>query len=158
MRIYTKTGDNGKSDTISDEDLSKDSCVFDVLGTIDELSAYLGVAKSEADKELQSILGRLQTQLIGVAAYAAGGDKVDFNLFTLENEKLIDEFSAKINLPDTIIHCGKTLIGARIDVSRTIARRLERVVVASKKLGESLAYFNRLSDLLFVLARVADER
>ena len=158
MRIYTKTGDSGKSDTISDEEVSKDAAVFDVLGTIDELSANIGVAKSEADKELQSILGRVQTQLISVAAYAAGGEKVDFNSLTLENENLIDEFSAKVTLPDNIILSGKTLNGARIDVSRTVARRLERVVVSSKLYDESLAYFNRLSDLLFVLARVADER
>lgn len=158
MRIYTKTGDSGKSDTISDEDVSKDAPVFDVLGTIDELSATLGVAKSEAKEELQKILGRVQTQLISVAAYAAGGEKVDFVSLTGECENIIDKFSAEIKLPDTIILCGKTLVGARIDVSRTVARRLERVVVSSHLFDESLMYFNRLSDLLFILSRVADEQ
>lgn len=158
MRIYTKTGDNGKSDTISDEEVSKDAAVFDVLGTIDELSCALGVARSEAEDELQKILGRVQTQLISVAAYAAGGEKVDFVSLTGECENIIDKFSAEIKLPDAIILSGKTLIGARIDVSRTVARRLERVVVSSKMFDESLMYFNRLSDLLFVLARVADEQ
>lgn len=158
MRIYTKTGDSGKSDTISDEELSKDDLVFEVLGTIDELSCALGVAKSEADIELQKVIGRVQMQLISVAAYAAGGEKVDFVSLTGECENIIDKFSAEVKLPDTIILSGKTLTGARIDVSRTVARRLERVVVSTKKFDESLMYFNRLSDLLFVLARVADER
>ncbi len=158
MRIYTKTGDNGKSDTISDEEVSKDAAVFDVLGTIDELSCTLGVARSEAKGDIHNTLERVQTQLISVAAYVAGGEKIDFVSLTGEYESLIDKFSAEINLPDTIIISGKTLTGARIDVSRTVARRLERVVVSSHLYDESLMYFNRLSDLLFVLARLADKQ
>lgn len=156
MKIYTGSGDNGKSGTISDEDVSKDADIFHVLGTIDELSANIGVAKCEADKEIFEVLEKIQTQLISIAAYISGGNKVDFVSLTKEYEKAIDDFSKKVSLPDKIILSGNTLIGARVDVARTVARRLERCVVASGLIDESLMYFNRLSDLLYVLARYAD--
>ena len=160
--IYTKNGDNGTSKNIKNISLPKDNILFDLLGTMDELSANLGLAKLDTSGVIHDTITALQTEFFDVNAYIAGGNPFDTEIGAKRLEKLIDAFSQKINLTSEFIVSGKTVSGAWLDVARTVARRAERVAVKASKIflikKNDVAYFNRLSDLLYILARYCDEK
>lgn len=158
--IYTKKGDEGRSSTIGGYPTPKDAPVFQVLGGLDEIGANLGVAKFEATGTLREAIALLQAQLLEVGACIAGGKEFDFTDAAKDCERLIDAYEAKTKRPAGFVLSGETKLGALLDVARTVTRRTERTVVAMTKTyqlrRECNPYFNRLSDLLYVMARYAD--
>ncbi len=156
--MYTKAGDTGRASTLTRQNIPKSSPIFELLGTLDELTSCLGVARTKVPS-MSELLAQLQTDLLGVSGELAGGKKYADSDHVAQLERAIDsicdgneEFS--FTLP------GRTEGGAALDVARTVARRAERCAVASSQTGgitrDMLAWLNRLSDLLYALARLCD--
>ena len=160
MKIYTKAGDNGRSSTITRTSLSKDSPIFALLGDLDELGSTLGLAKSKCQKGVTDIIEQLQSDIIALSGEVAGGKKFATKAQTEKLESCIDSIESATKSFKGFVLSGKTEGGALIDVARTVARRAERSAVTSQQRGgitkELLAWLNRLSDLLYVLARLVD--
>ncbi len=166
-KIYTRTGDDGTTGLIGGRRVAKDSLRIDAYGTVDELNAVLGVTRSYTLPErVDQILQAIQDELFMVGALLAlpeGDDpgKWEIPLVTdkavsrLERE--IDEIEKQLEPLRKFILPGGSTPGACLHLARTIARRAERGCVAllsEEKLDpQIIRYLNRLSDLLFVLAR-----
>ena len=159
--IYTKKGDEGYSGNIKNARYQKDYVLFELLGTVDELSSNLGLAKIESMEVISQTITALQKEFILLNAYIAGGNPFDTKSATERLEKLIDAFSKKITRDGQFTLSGQTKAGAYLDVARTVARRAERQAVKASKVflvkKEDLSYFNRISDLLYILARYQDQ-
>ena len=170
-RIYTKTGDDGTTGQFHGGRVSKADPLVDCSGDVDEAVAVLGVARAGCtDPAVGAFLLRLQRELFVVGADLAtnpdrrrhledGVSRVGAAMVT-RLEQLIDELVAERPLRPVFIVPGATPTGAAIDHARTVVRRAERHVVAAREAGhwvseDALRYLNRLSDLLFVLARHA---
>lgn len=168
-RIYTKTGDDGTTGLLYGGRVSKDDIRTEAYGTSDEAIAALGIARAQvADVVLADVILRLQRELFVVGAELATGEGAWGKLKPGETivdaamvealEALIDEYVAKSTMPQEFVIPGNTLGSAAIDLARAIVRRCEREVTTMTNEGllpdpECLRYLNRLSDLLFVLAR-----
>ncbi|ACS89607.1 cob(I)yrinic acid a,c-diamide adenosyltransferase [Thermococcus sibiricus] len=158
MSITTKTGDKGTTGIFTGERIVKFSPIIEANGTIDELSSFLGEAKHYVDDELKEILEKIQVELYSLMAeiaskgeYKKVGEKEISHL-----EELIRKFEEDVKLEGFVIP-GSTLASAKLDVCRAVARRAERkvskVVLEYGIAEDALKYLNRLSDLLFVMAR-----
>lgn len=159
--LYTKKGDCGQSSVINNENLPKNSVIFDVLGTLDELCANLGNARLESCGEISDVIFEIQNQLIDVMGILAGAEtKFDFKSNTLKFEKLIDKYDKITAKTDGFCVCAKTKLGALLHISRTVCRRAERHMISMKKTipSDALCYINRLSDLIYILALFADDK
>lgn len=172
-RVYTRTGDEGTTGLLYGSRVSKGAELVDALGDIDEAVAAIGVARAGCrDDDRSELLLRLQRELFVVAADLAvnpghrdrltsGVSLVEARMVT-ELEGLIDRLTLEHPLRPVFLVPGTTSQEAAIDLGRTIVRRAERHVVQARDAGtivsaEVLRYLNRLSDLLFVLARQAAE-
>lgn len=163
-KIYTRKGDLGTSTLFSGEKVSKDDIRLEAYGALDELQAQLGMARSlSQNEELRTILAEIQRDISAACSELASNAEVRGRLprclgrsDTERLEQYIDSFTARFPLPKHFIIPGRTPDSAALHVARTICRRAERhIVVVNRALGgydEVLVYFNRLSDLLFVLA------
>ena len=164
VKIYTRKGDDGTTGLLYGGRVSKDSAAPTAYGTVDELQASLGVVRAESHAELGDHLVHLERDLWVVmgelAADPGSRDKLtpgatlvtDDMIVNLEN--LIDETSAKFDPPTEFVVPGQNRIGALLDVARTVARRAERDSLAAAAPGSAVVpYLNRLSDLLWTLAR-----
>ena len=171
MKIYTKTGDAGETGLFGGGRVRKDSPRVDAYGEVDELNASLGLARAlGVPADLDALLRRLQEQLFTVGAVLAtpSGTKASGFIPPLkpewveDMERAIDGFEAELAPMTHFILPGGSQAAAALHLSRTVCRRAERRVVAALHEGEASAeavtYLNRLSDLLFVLARVANHR
>ncbi len=160
MKICTKTGDLGETSINDLERMKKSEIVFDVLGTVDELSSHIGLVKA-ADKgkkyfdELEAVQKSLIKLMSGIAS--SGDIKYDIkddDILCLERR--IKDFE-KSGADFCFALSGKTELSARLDVARCVARRAERLMVKAEEkysfCENYKAYLNRLSDYLFVLAR-----
>ncbi len=160
MKIYTKAGDNGRSSTLSRTALPKNSPVFELLGTLDELNSFLGLAKGKTTEGISKIIEKLQQNLISLSGEVAGAKKFASKEEIDSLEKSIDSVSEAVPEFSGFVLPGETEAGALLDVCRTVARRAERAAVAAQTRGgitkETLAWLNRLSDLLYLLARLCD--
>jgi cob(I)alamin adenosyltransferase len=169
--MYTRTGDKGETGLFSGERVPKNSLRVEAYGTVDELSSWIGYTRSliEHDDEIDSLLGRIQRELFLVGAELAtrpepsSAQKVQVTpamVKVLEEE--IDRLDAELLPLSTFIVPGGAHAAAALQVARTIGRRAERKVAAlaqDEKLNPMLIpYLNRLSSLLFVLARVVNKR
>lgn len=167
-RIYTRTGDKGETGLVGGTRILKDSIRVDAYGSMDELNSVLGLAKSfVTDTELDSLLRELQNDL-----FIAGSDlasvKSDQNVpritseRILELERIIDKYEEELPPLKVFILPGGTNAGAALHFARSVARRAERRIITlgrTDKINDQLIpYINRLSDLLFVLARVINYR
>jgi cob(I)alamin adenosyltransferase len=168
-RIYTRTGDKGETGLVGGVRISKDSLRVQAYGNVDELNSVLGVARAfMKDAEINSLLEELQRDL-----FAAGADlasptesKRDVPRITKDMidalEKTIDRFQEQLLPLKAFILPGGTQAGALLHLARSVARRAERSIVAlnkTEKVNEQMIpYMNRLSDLLFVIARVVNHR
>lgn len=167
-RIYTKTGDDGTTGLLYGGRVSKADLATEAYGTTDELVAALGVARAAAVAPVAVELLALQRELFVVGADLATNPseraklEPEVSLVTAAMveglERRIDEVVAKHPLPNVFIVPGANPSGAALDVARAVARRAERAVVALEGAGRSVnpevrRYLNRLSDLLFCLAR-----
>ncbi len=153
--MYTRTGDAGRAGTLTRQNIPKSSPIFDVLGTLEELDSQLGVAKRQATA-VAPIIEQLQADIRAAADELAGGKKFADRSKVEQLEHAID--AAVADADDKV--GGQSAGGAALDVARTVARRAERCAVAASQTGgftrEMLAWLNRLSDLLFALARLCD--
>ncbi|MFN7949262.1 MAG: cob(I)yrinic acid a,c-diamide adenosyltransferase [Blastocatellia bacterium] len=166
-KVYTRTGDAGKTSLVSGDRVSKADLRVSAYGDVDELNSVLGVVRTfPLDVELNELLGRLQNDLFTVGADLATPagtpvPRVSPEMVT-ELEQVIDKYLEELEPLKEFILPGGSNAGAMLHLARTVARRAERVVVALAEreeiTAEALQYLNRLSDLLFVLARVANKR
>jgi cob(I)alamin adenosyltransferase len=168
-RIYTKTGDDGSTGLLFGGRVRKDDLVTEAYGTADEAVAALGLARAlTGDEEIAAELLALQRELFVVGADLATNpderDKLEpgaslvTEAMTRRLEGRIDDLVEERPLPQAFVVPGANGASAAIDVARTIVRRAERDVVALEDAGRTVnaevrRYLNRLSDLLFVLAR-----
>src|SRR4030042_1129445 len=166
-KIYTRVGDKGKTFLANGKKVSKDSLEIQTLGAIDELNASIGVAASFIkEKHIVQLLQDIQNDLLNIGA-EIGNDgqsiKNTSKLYPIDKDKIvklehyIDLYDKKLpNLQTFIIPSGKREF-ALLNLSRTVCRRAERDLVSlskKRKVNQDiLSYFNRSSDLLFVLAR-----
>jgi cob(I)alamin adenosyltransferase len=169
-KAYTRTGDKGDTGLFSGERVSKNSPRIEAYGTVDELSSMLGYVRSlTADRDINRILEGMQRDLFVVGAELATRAKkgrqqklqtTDATVKALEQET--DRLDAELPALTTFIFPSGTSAAAALHVARSLARRAERRVVALSQKEEVnpqvIAYLNRLSSLLFVLARTANKR
>ena len=168
MKIYTKTGDKGETSLFDNSRVWKSDDRIMSYGAVDELNSTLGILGSlDLDLEVKEIINRIQNDLFVVGSDLANPDMANTKIRTTNEmveylEQIIDNFEAE--LPDLVsfILPGGTLISSILHLSRTVARRAETHVVELSRKEEinkiSGIYLNRLSDLLFVLARIANKR
>ena len=168
MKIYTKTGDDGKTSLFDNSRVWKSHERIVSYGAIDELNSAVGIAISmDLDHQLKEILVRIQNELFIVGSDLANPNMSDTKIRTAENmilslENDIDTFESELSELTNFILPGGTLMSSILHLSRTIARRAETHVTALSQKEEInkivIVYLNRLSDLLFVLARVLNKR
>ena len=168
MKIYTKTGDDGKTSLFDNSRVWKSHERIVSYGVIDELNSAVGIAISmDLDHQLKEILVRIQNELFIVGSDLANPNMSDTKIRTTENMTLslendIDTFESELSELTNFILPGGTLMSSILHLSRTIARRAETHVIALSQKEEInkivIVYLNRLSDLLFVLARVLNKR
>lgn len=166
MKIYTKSGDAGATGLIGGSRVNKDHPRIEAYGSVDELNASLGWARTQCNVDsMDSLLERIQNELFAVGAeLAAPGDQASQWIkseHTANLEQAIDQYEAELQpLSQFILPAGNTATAA-LHVARAICRRAERrVVTLSETEGQSVSselivYLNRLGDLLFVLSRTA---
>ncbi|MBA4336906.1 ATP:cob(I)alamin adenosyltransferase [bacterium] len=157
MKIYTKNGDDGTTSLRDGKRISKNSLRIDTYGDIDELSSFIGLAASfSRNKNLKTILLDIQHDLFILASDTNFDEEKVKKL-----ELIIDEFSASLKPLNHFILPGGTKLAGHLHAARTICRRAERTAVAlSENEGlhkNVIPYLNRLSDLLFTLARSANK-
>tara|TARA_B100001146_G_scaffold198433_1_gene187891 strand:- start:86 stop:643 length:558 start_codon:yes stop_codon:yes gene_type:complete len=164
MRVYTRRGDDGTTGLFHGGRVAKDSPRPTAYGDVDELQAFLGLARVAATGELAGILLGLERDLwLVMAELACNPDRLDLlteggSLPTPEMvvrlEELIDEVSSRFEPPTEFVVPGEDEVAARLDVARTVCRRAERSAMAVAAEGSSVVpYLNRLSDLVWTLAR-----
>ena len=170
MKIYTRTGDTGETSLFDGTRARKDDARVDAYGEVDELNAWLGFARASGlDPKLDGELLQIQRDLFALGAQLADpADKLaprvtkavvgDADVVRLE--QLIDRLDEELTPLRRFILAGGTPAGAALHVARTVCRRAERRMVALDPPIDPvlLRYVNRLSDLLFVLARVVNHR
>jgi cob(I)alamin adenosyltransferase len=173
LNIYTRTGDRGQTGLFGGGRVSKDDVRVDAYGDVDELNASLGLARAiELMPRVDEVLVPLQRDLFAIGALLATPDRDKMHeqlakarvdeARVAELEAAIDAGEAELEPLRAFILPGGTPKAAALHVARTVCRRAERRVVALSHTVEIpelvVMYLNRLSDLLFVLARVANRR
>ncbi|MDO7975382.1 cob(I)yrinic acid a,c-diamide adenosyltransferase [Oceanotoga sp. DSM 15011] len=161
MSISTKKGDKGQTSLWSGERVWKDDIRVESYGTIDELNSHIGESKHYVKShEIKEILIDIQNDLFRVAGQLASKDKLYVKpIEESDVEKItqyVYKYETRLNLKGFVIP-GNTIQSSKLDVCRTIARRAERRIISLSKVSqvpEQLnKYVNRLSDLLFIIAR-----
>jgi len=171
VKIYTKTGDSGETSLFDKTRVSKADARVEAYGEVDELNACLGAARAaRLDADLTGVLEQIQAELFAIGARLADPssriaprvEKVKVtDAEVTQLELLIDRLEDSLPPLRKFILPGGSTAGALLHLARTVCRRAERRVVS---LGPGavdpvlIVYLNRLSDLLFVMARVANHR
>jgi cob(I)alamin adenosyltransferase len=171
MKIYTRTGDLGETALFAGPRVGKDMPRIEVCGTIDELSAALAVARAEPlDAEADRLLDRVQHELFAVGAELATPEPAARGVQWIGPEHVkaleaeIDRRQGGLPPLDEFVLPGGTRAAALLHLARAVCRRAERRLVTLIRRNEEpislvlMAYLNRLSDLLFVLARCENAR
>ena len=170
MKIYTRTGDSGETSLYGGTRVKKNDDRVDAYGEVDEANAWLGLARASAlDAELDAEIVHLQRDLFALGAQLA--DPADTIAAVVTKaalgdddvarlERLIDRLDAELPPLRRFILAGGTPAAAALHVARTVCRRAERRMVGLEPPVDPvlLRYVNRLSDLLFVLARAVNHR
>lgn len=169
--LYTRKGDDGTTilyrlkKTGKTERVKKTAAVVEALGCLDEVNSFLGLCKARlADGELSEIVHSLQQRLFIVQAEVAGSDKAITSDNVAELEAVADRFEQELPPIKSFAIAGETEASALFDVARAQARRAERRVTEAVEKGEATiseptrSYLNRLSSVLYALARVANHR
>ena len=168
-KVYTKRGDKGQTDLLGGSTARKDSLKVEAYGCIDETSSFIGLARYYTkNKVIKERLKEIQNKLLVLGGFLASDDKgkemmkdqikeEDIKLL----EEYIDEYNQKLPPLTHFILPGDDEVAAHFHVARTVVRRAERRIV-SLATQEDLnpliqKYVNRLSDLMFVLARYSEE-
>ncbi len=165
MKIYTKTGDDGKTSLIGGERVQKNHPRIEAYGTVDELNSFIGILRAqEIDAHSKDFLINIQNNLFTICSLlAADSEKTEKKLPQINQEdvssleKEIDEMNDKLPEIHSFVLPGGNQVVSYSHIARTICRRAERTII---KLSEEMPvnniiikYLNRLSDFLFVLAR-----
>jgi cob(I)alamin adenosyltransferase len=171
VRIYTKTGDSGETSLFDNTRVPKSDARVDAYGEVDELNAVLGtVGASGIDVDLNTELEKIQKELFAIGARLADprariAERVTKAMVSEQDitrlERLIDRLEAEVPPLRRFILPGGSPSGALLHQARTVCRRAERRIVALGKDAVDaivIVYLNRLSDLLFVMARAANHR
>lgn len=171
MKIYTRTGDRGETGLFDGTRVAKSHGRVEACGEVDELNAWLGLARaSRLDPDLDEVIGTIQRDLFALGAsladpgrkIAARVEKAALTTEDISNlERIIDRLEAALPALRRFLLPGGSESGALLHLARAACRRAERRVVS---LGVAdvdpivLTYVNRLSDLLFVMARTVNQR
>lgn len=172
MPIYTKRGDEGQTDLFSGERVSKTDPRIEAYGTVDELNCTVGLALSglpSSERDVTENLKTIQNHLHVICANLANTkedpDRPRIGDPHVERlEESIDRFQEELPPLQSFLLPGGTEAGAQLHVARSVCRRAERRVIGAVEHGEdeidpgNVRYLNRLSDLLFVLARLVNVR
>lgn len=166
-RIYTRKGDDGTTGLLYGGRVTKDSPVIEANGAVDEAQAVIGLARAEASagSELDELLVAIERDLwvlMAEVATAPGNraklepgrtSVTDVMVHALEER--IDDLAGRTPMPEQFVVPGQNRLSAALDVARTVVRRAERLVVATPPAPDSFVgpYLNRLSDLLWTMAR-----
>jgi cob(I)alamin adenosyltransferase len=170
--LYTKKGDRGTTKTFGcDQRISKSSAVTEALGALDETNSFLGLVRAQAQNasfkikknkiKFADIVLEIEQNLFIIQAEVAGSTLVISAEKTKRAEEIINEIEKILPPIKNFFLSGATKLSALFDFARTLARRAERRVVEVKAEGkvsvgeETLAYLNRLSSLLYALARIS---
>ena len=171
-KIYTKTGDSGETSLGDGTRVAKHALRVHVYGSVDELNSFLGLARTEADKNLDKSIGLIQNDLFDLGGdlcfpVEEGEKERKYPPLRIKQtqidklEKRIDHYNADLTALNSFILPGGSEASSLLHLSRTIARRAERdtsLLSSEEEINmKSLTYLNRLSDLLFVLCRVLNE-
>lgn len=169
--LFTRKGDDGTTSTFGcDQRISKSSKVAEALGSLDEANSFLGLCKvlsSESEFKIagnsfESLVHTVQENLFIIQAELAGADKTIGEEKVRDIEDIVNTIEKELPTISTFFISGGTELAARFDVARTFARRAERRVIGvteegNQKVGKwTLAYLNRLSSLLYALARLSN--
>jgi cob(I)alamin adenosyltransferase len=169
MKIYTRTGDGGETSLVGGERVAKSTLRVDTYGEVDELNSALGVAHTRVTHdEVLSTLSSVQNDLFSVGAILAdpkgrlSNDKVALDDSAVRKlEELIDRFDSELEPLTSFILPGGSTGGAELHHARSVCRRVERKMVELTSREPVppvvIRYMNRLSDLLFVLARLENK-
>ncbi|MCB2112504.1 MAG: cob(I)yrinic acid a,c-diamide adenosyltransferase [Parvularculaceae bacterium] len=160
VKVYTKKGDAGQTSMLSGERVSKSDAHIAAVGDLDELSVAIGFARL-AHPARGDALKEIQKQLYQLSAVVSFAGDEPHERFQLEAgavdrlEKLIDEIEAGLPALKDFIYPGLTEAGCRVHFARVVARRAERTLalLPDGKRNACVPFINRLSDLLFVMAR-----
>ena len=168
MKIYTKTGDEGKTSLFDNSRVWKSDQRIMSYGAVDELNSSLGIALSlELDHEIKDILIKLENDLFIVGSDLGNPNMSDEKIRTTPEmitflEQKIDLLEPQLEPLTSFILPGGTLLASILHLSRTISRRAETHVIAlsqNEEINKDAAiYLNRLSDLMFILARAINHR
>jgi cob(I)alamin adenosyltransferase len=172
MKVYTRRGDRGQTDLFGGERVEKDAPRVEAYGAVDELSAVIGVAAAASEqKDLREESQRIQGELFDLGSHLATPDPAHRAKHGLpapsaaQVEALeggIDRLEGELEPLATFVLPGGTPAAAAYHQARTVCRRAERAVVSLARVEDvdpaALRYLNRLSDLLFVMARVENRR
>lgn len=169
MKIYTRTGDRGETALYGGPRVRKNDLRIEVYGAVDELNALLGVARSQVlPSGIDTLLVRLQNELFDLGGELASPDPDARQTRFVTGDRIaaleavIDEYEARLEPLNQFILPGGTPGAATLHLARTVCRRVERRLVTLVEdpryriASEVVAYVNRLSDLLFVLARAVN--
>ncbi len=173
-KIYTRTGDAGTTALVSGPRRQKDDLRVATYGTVDEVNSFIGLARTFATKmaRFDSLLARIQNDLFDLGSDLAtpGNDEESERKPLRITQKQIDWLESQIDQTNndldpltSFVLPGGTPLAAALHVARTVARRAERdcvtlIAVEPETSSLALIYLNRLSDLLFVLARFANDK
>jgi len=170
MKIYTKTGDKGDTSLFGGQRVPKDALRIEAYGTVDELNSVIGIVRTDnSDQEIDGILEQIQNELFELGADLATPrsiEKRQIKRIEMKDvqvlEKILDGLQEQLKSLRSFILPGGSPVAARVHFARTVCRRAERAVVRlsrNEDIGEEvITYLNRLSDLLFVLARYANHK
>ncbi|MFN8040294.1 MAG: cob(I)yrinic acid a,c-diamide adenosyltransferase [Acidimicrobiales bacterium] len=166
MKIYTRKGDDGTTGLLFGGRVAKDSPLPVAYGAVDEAQAALGVARAEAEpgSELDDLLVHLERDLwVAMSELATEphnraklepGTSLVTEPMVERLEQLIDDLTGRFEAPTEFVVPGGTRVAAQLDVARTVVRRAERDALAAEVAGSAVGpYLNRLSDLLWTMAR-----
>ena len=169
MKIYTRTGDQGQTGLLGGKRVAKDHLRPETCGTVDELNALLGLVRTETLPDgMDELLGRIQDELFHVGAELASPDPVVSKTRTIGQQQVaaleaaIDRFEEGLPALTQFILPGGARSAASLHLARATCRRAERrLITLARESEEGISpdlgiYLNRLSDLLFVLARAAN--
>lgn len=164
MSISTKTGDNGTTGLWTGERVKKNSSRVEAYGTVDELNAHLSEAKHLVKSErVKKIVREIQEDLFRVVGALASIGEFDYPVTEADVERItqyVDEFEKEVELSGFVIQ-GNTPQSAKLDVCCTVARRAERRILSldqEENTPDTIEkYMNRLSDLIFILARFEEK-
>lgn len=184
MKIYTRSGDKGETGLLGAVRVPKSHLVIEVCGTVDEVNCHLGCAIAQwasQDVERQdsledapdpkAVLTRIQSELFDLGSRVAAALSAETKTAPAEldpdgierMEKWIDGFDSKLPPLQCFILPSGSLVGCQLHLARTVCRRAERRLVSliesgiERELSQDLIYLNRLSDLLFVMARFTNQ-